>query len=71
MARPHTFSLKSIAEHIPIVRIARKLATYYEGWRAGRHVEQFGVKQMRVLIVTELARTRTQHAFRPKSDYRR
>lgn len=47
---------------IPIVRnsldhrsIARKLATYYEGWRAGRHVEQFGVKQVRVLMVTELA----------------
>lgn len=47
---------------IPIVRnsldhrsIARKLATYYEGWRANRHVEQFGVKQMRVLIVTESA----------------
>lgn len=45
---------------IPIVRnsldhrsIARKLATYYEGWRAGRHVEQFGVKQLRVLFVTE------------------
>jgi Replication-relaxation len=45
---------------IPIVRnsldhrsIARKLATYYEGWRLGRHVEQFGVKQMRVLFVTE------------------
>ena len=45
---------------IPIVRnslghrsIARKLATYYEGWRVGRHVEQFGVKQMRVLMVTE------------------
>ena len=29
------------------------MATYYEGWRANRHVEQFGVKQMRVLIVTE------------------
>ncbi len=47
---------------IPIVRnsldhrsIAAKLATYYEGWRANRHVEQFGVKQMRVLIVTESA----------------
>jgi plasmid stabilization system protein ParE len=45
---------------IPIVRnsldhrsIARKLATYYEGWRVGRHVQQFGVKQMRVLLVTE------------------
>lgn len=47
---------------IPIVRnsldhrsIARKLATYYEGWRGGRHVQQFGVKQMRVLLVTESA----------------
>ncbi len=47
---------------IPIARnsrdhrsITRKLATYYEGWRANRHVEQFGVKQMRVLIVTESA----------------
>jgi hypothetical protein len=47
---------------IPIVRssldhrsITRKLATYYEGWRANRHVEQFGVKQMRVLFVTESA----------------
>jgi Replication-relaxation len=47
---------------IPIVRntldhrsIARKLATYYEGWRIGRHVQQFGVKQMRVLVVTESA----------------
>jgi plasmid stabilization system protein ParE len=45
---------------IPIVRntldhrsIARKLATYYEGWRVGRHVQQFGVKQMRVLLVTQ------------------
>jgi hypothetical protein len=33
--------------------IARKLTTYYEGWRANRHVEQFGVKQLRVLFVTE------------------
>ena len=47
---------------IPIVRntldhrsIARKLATYYEGWRIGRHVEQFGVKQMRVLMLTSSA----------------
>ncbi|WP_164933902.1 replication-relaxation family protein [Bradyrhizobium guangzhouense] len=29
-----------------------KLRTYYEGWRADRHVEQFGVKQLRVLWVT-------------------
>ncbi len=32
--------------------IRYKLATYYDGWKAGRHVEQFGVKQVRVLMVT-------------------
>jgi hypothetical protein len=44
---------------IPITRsggdhrsIRRKLKTYYDGWRAERHLEQFGVKQMRVLTVT-------------------
>lgn len=44
---------------IPIARsgndhrsIRRKLKTYYDGWRAQRHLEQFGVKQMRVLTVT-------------------
>ena len=30
----------------------RKIAFYYEGWKAKKHVEQFGVPQMRVLIVT-------------------
>lgn len=30
----------------------RKLKTYYDGWRAQRHIEQFGVKQMRVLTIT-------------------
>ena len=29
-----------------------KLATYFYGWRQRRHVEQFGVDQMRVLTVT-------------------
>jgi hypothetical protein len=29
-----------------------KLATYYEGWRQRRHVEQFGIDQVRVLTVT-------------------
>jgi len=45
---------------IPITRnsldhrsITRKLATYWEGWKAKRHEVQFGVKQMRVLFVTE------------------
>lgn len=32
--------------------ITYKLATYWEGWKAGRHVEQFGLKQMRVLMLT-------------------
>ena len=35
--------------------IAYKLATYYEGWKIGRHVTQFGVKQMRVAMVTSSA----------------
>jgi hypothetical protein len=43
---------------IPISRAAWqksiefKLSAYYDGWRAGRHVEQFGLKQTRVLMVT-------------------
>lgn len=32
--------------------IRRKFKTYYDGWRAQRHVEQFGIKQMRVATVT-------------------
>jgi hypothetical protein len=32
--------------------IAYKLATYYEGWKAKQHERQFGLKQMRVAIVT-------------------
>lgn len=47
---------------IPIARnsldhrsIARKLATYWEGWKVKRHEIQFGVKQVRVLFVTESA----------------
>jgi hypothetical protein len=43
---------------MPVVRkglsrtsFARKLAVYWEGWNAGRHVEQFGVAQVRVLTV--------------------
>jgi Replication-relaxation len=30
----------------------RKLKTYHDGWRAQRHVEQFGLKEMRVLLIT-------------------
>jgi Replication-relaxation len=29
-----------------------KLATYYHGWRQRRHVEQFGIDQVRVLTIT-------------------
>jgi len=32
--------------------IAYKLATYWEGWKAGQHEKQFGVKQVRVAFVT-------------------
>jgi DNA-binding transcriptional ArsR family regulator len=35
--------------------IAYKLATYYEGWKAGRHEKQFGIKQVRVAMVTTSA----------------
>jgi hypothetical protein len=47
---------------IPIYRrggdhrsIRRKFKTYYDGWRTERHVEQFGLKQMRVLTITSSA----------------
>lgn len=33
----------------------RKLNVYWEAWRRERHVEHFGVKQVRVLTVTESA----------------
>jgi DNA-binding transcriptional ArsR family regulator len=36
--------------------IRYKLATYYEGWKAHRQVEQFGIKQLRVLMVTSSAK---------------
>jgi hypothetical protein len=54
------FALEVDRGTIPITRsdrawqksIAYKLMTYWEGWKAGRHVEQFGVKQMRVIMLT-------------------
>jgi hypothetical protein len=36
-------------------QIRYKLATYYDGWRANRHVEQLGLKQARIVIVTSSA----------------
>jgi len=33
-----------------------KLATYYHGWRQRRHVEQFGIEQLRVLTITTSVR---------------
>jgi hypothetical protein len=35
--------------------IAYKLATYHEGWKAEQHSKQFGVKQMRIAMVTTSA----------------
>jgi len=34
----------------------RKLDIYWEAWKRGRHVEHFGVKQLRILTVTESER---------------
>src|ERR1043166_8047600 len=52
---------------IPLLRnteshrsIRRKLETYIEGWRAGRHLQQFGLKNLRVLVVTS-SDARMQH----------
>jgi hypothetical protein len=53
------FLLELDRGHMPNVRrnldqtsIGRKLALYHEGWKANRHVELFGVKELRVAIVT-------------------
>jgi hypothetical protein len=35
--------------------IKRKLAIYWEGWKQGRPAEHFGIKQVRVLTVTDSA----------------
>jgi hypothetical protein len=35
--------------------ISYKLATYWEGWKAQQHVTQFGVKQVRIAMVTSSA----------------
>jgi hypothetical protein len=35
--------------------ISYKLATYWEGWKAQQHLKQFGVKQVRVAMVTSSA----------------
>jgi hypothetical protein len=47
---------------IPIARsvsthrsITRKLSTYIEGWRTGRHLQQFGLSNLRVITVTNSA----------------
>jgi hypothetical protein len=52
---------------IPIVRsgashrsIERKLKTYVEGWRAGRHLQQFGRENLRVLMLTS-SQARMEH----------
>ena len=35
--------------------IKHKLSIYLEGWRAGRHLRQFGIENLRVLMVTNSA----------------
>ena len=52
---------------MPVVRsrfdqtsFKRKLHVYWEAWKKERHVEQFGVKQIRVLTVTD-SRVRLDH----------
>ena len=52
---------------MPVVRsrfdqtsFKRKLKIYWEAWKAGRHVAHFGVKQIRVVTVTE-NRARLDH----------
>lgn len=56
------FLLEMDRGSMPVVRsrfdqtsFKRKLAVYWEAWKQGRHVEHFGVKQIRVLTVTESA----------------
>jgi hypothetical protein len=53
------FLLELDRGHMPNVRrnldqtsIGRKVALYYQGWKANRHVELFGAKELRVAIVT-------------------
>lgn len=38
----------------------RKLKIYWEAWKRGRHVEQFGLRQLRVLTVTD-SKKRVEH----------
>lgn len=52
---------------MPVVRsrfnqtsFKRKLKIYWEAWKAGRHIQHFGVKQIRVVTVTE-NRARLNH----------
>ena len=54
------FLLEMDRGSMPVVRsrfdqtsYLRKLRVYWEAWKAHRHVEHFGVKQIRVLTVTE------------------
>ena len=54
------FLLEMDRGSMPVVRsrfdktsFRRKLKVYWEAWKAGRHVEHFGLKQIRVLTITE------------------
>ncbi len=47
--------------------IRRKLETYYEGWRAQRHAEQFGIENVRVLFLTS-SPARVEHMLAAVND---
>ena len=44
--------MPNVRRNLEQTSIGRKLALYYEGWKTNRHVELFGVKQLRIAIVT-------------------
>jgi hypothetical protein len=50
--------------------IGRKLVLYYEGWKTNRHVELFGVKQLRIAIVTTASARREHDRCGQASDRR-
>jgi len=53
-------SMPVLRSRVDQTSFKRKLGIYWEAWRSGRHVEHFGVKQIRVLTVTE-SRKRVDH----------
>lgn len=48
-------SMPVTRRRLDMTSFKRKLQIYWEAWKAGRHVDHFGVKQIRVLTVTDSA----------------